>query len=92
VRNGIIEIDPLTRNTISKNTFNNNNNNNNNNTFASPYHQQQNRIRTNSLSQVLNHSVNELFEGPVLVIESEHPYKHNINEYTTVQVPGAVRF
>ena len=31
----------------------------------------------------------ELVEGPALVLESEHPYSHNRNEYTTVGVPGA---
>jgi hypothetical protein len=31
-------------------------------------------------------------EGPLLQIESEHPYRHNTNEYTTVQVPGAVSY
>jgi len=28
----------------------------------------------------------QFVEGPLLQIESEHPYKHNTNEYTTVQV------
>ncbi len=31
-------------------------------------------------------------EGPMLVIESEHPYRHNCHEFTTVQVPGAVSY
>jgi hypothetical protein len=31
-------------------------------------------------------------EGPLLQIESEHPYRHNTSEYTTVQVPGAVSY
>ena len=31
-------------------------------------------------------------EGPMLVIESEHPYRHNTNEFTTVAVPGAVQY
>jgi hypothetical protein len=31
-------------------------------------------------------------EGPMLVIESEHPYRHNTNEFTTVLVPGAVSY
>jgi len=34
----------------------------------------------------------QFVEGPLLQIESEHPYKHNTNEYTTVQVPGAVSY
>jgi hypothetical protein len=34
----------------------------------------------------------KLEEGPMLVIESEHPYRHNTNEFTTVQVPGAVQY
>lgn len=34
----------------------------------------------------------ELYEGPTLIIESEHPYRHNTSEYTTVQVPGAVSY
>lgn len=34
----------------------------------------------------------ELVEGPALVLESEHPYSHNRNEYTTVGVPGAVSY
>ncbi|KAJ1421548.1 hypothetical protein B484DRAFT_121142 [Ochromonadaceae sp. CCMP2298] len=33
-----------------------------------------------------------LEEGPMLQIESEHPYRHNTNEYTTVSVPGAVSY
>lgn len=33
-----------------------------------------------------------VYEGPVMVIESEHPYRHNISEYTTVQVHGAVGY
>lgn len=31
-------------------------------------------------------------EGPVLQIESEHPYRHNTNEFTTVQIPNAVSY
>lgn len=31
-------------------------------------------------------------EGPMLQIESEHPYRNNTNEYTTVSVPGAVSY
>ena len=31
-------------------------------------------------------------EGPMLQVESEHPYRHNTNEYTTVQVPNAVSY
>jgi hypothetical protein len=31
-------------------------------------------------------------EGPMLAIESEHPYKHNCNEFTTVAIPGAVAY
>jgi hypothetical protein len=31
-------------------------------------------------------------EGPMLVIESEHPYRNNTNEFTTVQVPGAIGY
>lgn len=34
----------------------------------------------------------DLVEGPALVLESEHPYSHNRNEYTTVGVPGAVSY
>eukprot|EP01038_Epipyxis_sp_PR26KG_P004688 gene4688-6584_t len=34
----------------------------------------------------------DLFEGPMLVIESEHPYRHNTNEYINVQIPGAVAY
>jgi len=30
--------------------------------------------------------------GPMLVIESEHPYRHNTNEYTTVLIPGALSY
>jgi len=33
-----------------------------------------------------------LEEGPVLCIESEHPYRNNTQEFTTVAVPGAVRY
>jgi hypothetical protein len=31
-------------------------------------------------------------DGPMLVIESEHPYRNNTNEYTTVHVQGAVSY
>lgn len=31
-------------------------------------------------------------DGPMLVIESEHPYRNNTNEFTTVQVQGAVSY
>eukprot|EP01037_Dinobryon_pediforme_P019024 gene19024-19370_t len=31
-------------------------------------------------------------DGPTLVVESVHPYKHNTSEYSTVQVPGAVSY
>lgn len=31
-------------------------------------------------------------QGPLLQIESEHPYRHNMNEYTTVSIPGAVSY
>ena len=31
-------------------------------------------------------------EGPALIIESEHPYRNNMNEFTTVQIPGAVSY
>lgn len=34
----------------------------------------------------------DFVEGPPLVLESEHPYAHNRNEYTTVSVPGAVSY
>jgi hypothetical protein len=33
-----------------------------------------------------------LVEGPPLLLESDHPYKHNLNEYTSVAVPGAVSY
>ena len=33
-----------------------------------------------------------LVEGPPLMLESDHPYKHNLNEYTSVAVPGAVSY
>lgn len=32
------------------------------------------------------------YEGPMLIIESEHPYRHNTNEYTTVAIPNAVSY
>ena len=31
-------------------------------------------------------------DGPMLVVESQHPYKHNTSEYSTVAVPGAVSY
>jgi hypothetical protein len=31
-------------------------------------------------------------EGPMLVIESEHPYRNNTNEFTTVHIPGAIQY
>lgn len=31
-------------------------------------------------------------EGPMLVIESEHPYRNNTSEFTTVHIPGAVHY
>ena len=34
----------------------------------------------------------DFVEGPPLVLESEHPYAHNRNEFTTVSVPGAVSY
>jgi len=33
-----------------------------------------------------------LEEGPALTLESEHPYKNNLNEYTTISIPGAVYY
>jgi len=33
-----------------------------------------------------------LVEGPPLFLESDHPYKHNLNEYTSVAVPSAVSY
>ena len=33
-----------------------------------------------------------LIEGPPLLLESDHPYKHNLDEYTSVAVPGALRY
>lgn len=30
--------------------------------------------------------------GPPLILESEHPYKHNTCEYTTVNIPGAFSY
>ena len=34
----------------------------------------------------------QYYEGPPLIIESEHPYRHNTNEYTTVAIPNAVSY
>jgi len=31
-------------------------------------------------------------DGPMLVVESQHPYRHNTCEYSTVAVPGAVSY
>lgn len=31
-------------------------------------------------------------EGPMLIIESEHPYRNNTNEFTTVHIPGAIQY
>ncbi|RYY69887.1 hypothetical protein EON63_23200 [archaeon] len=30
--------------------------------------------------------------GPILTIESEHPYRNNTSEYTTVHIPHAVQY
>lgn len=43
-----------------------------------------------SESSMLNEE--DFVEGPPLVLESEHPYAHNRNEFTTVSVPGAVSY
>lgn len=40
----------------------------------------------------LNLEADNQYNGPTLVLESEHPYKNNISEYTTVAVPGAVSY
>lgn len=34
----------------------------------------------------------DLVEGPPLLLESDHPYRHNLNEYTSVSVPGAISY
>ena len=33
-----------------------------------------------------------IVEGPALMLESDHPYLHNICEYSTVQIPNAVSY
>ena len=34
----------------------------------------------------------ELIAGPTLLLESEHPYRNNLNEHTVISVPGAVSY
>jgi hypothetical protein len=31
-------------------------------------------------------------DGPMLIIESEHPYRNNTNEFTTVAIPSAISY
>lgn len=37
-------------------------------------------------------SLNDYEEAPDIIIESDHPYRHNMNSYTVVRVPGAVSY
>jgi hypothetical protein len=32
------------------------------------------------------------YKGAILTVDSDHPYKHNTNEYITVAVPGAIGY
>lgn len=36
--------------------------------------------------------VDNLTTGPTLLLESEHPYRNNLDEYTVISVPGAVSY
>ena len=34
----------------------------------------------------------DVMEGPTLLLESEHPYRNNLNEHTVISVPGAISY
>mmetsp|Transcript_8183 Transcript_8183/g.17879 ORF Transcript_8183/g.17879 Transcript_8183/m.17879 type:complete len:344 (-) Transcript_8183:253-1284(-) len=80
VEKGIIEVDPLTRQTLP--------------TSPSPIGLVSGSKRRTGVGSMFGLEGGSLVleEGPMLQIESEHPYRHNTNEYTTVSVPGAVSY
>lgn len=94
VQKGVIEVDPLTRTSVPPSATSPHP------AFLSP---STSKRRHNNplgvslgLGLGLSNSIEgdpvQFEEGPLLQIESEHPYRHNTNEYTTVQVPGAVSY
>lgn len=86
MQKGMLNIDPVTRTAITSPD-----------TRAS-YKPAPNKLGAiyNNTAAVLQNTNNNsgtlCEEGPMLVIESDHPYQHNTNEYTTVQIPGAVSY
>lgn len=34
----------------------------------------------------------DVLEGPTLLLESEHPYRNNLDEHTVISVPGAISY
>ncbi len=84
---GVIDIDPLTRTTI---------------VMATPNPKDRSRlVRTGSTPLSPTRDASNFFadssapqyvEGPMLLVESEHPYRHNTNEFTTVAIPNAASY
>jgi hypothetical protein len=88
VQRGAVDIDPITRTTI---------------VVATPNPKDRSRLVRSGQTPLSSTNrttgsffaadeASEYFEGPMLLVESEHPYRHNTNEYTTVQIPNAVSY
>jgi hypothetical protein len=87
VEKGLIEVDPLTRTTLPASPSPG--------AFTSPRSGSKRRaaVAVGGAAALSGPEGEPLVEeGPMLQIESEHPYRHNTNEYTTVCVPGAVSY
>lgn len=96
VQKGVIEIDPLTRTAVPPTSLGSPAGPNQS-VLLSPSTSKRRHNNPLGVSLGLGLAADgsgevQFEEGPLLQIESEHPYRHNTNEYTTVQVPGAVSY